>query len=231
MKKKSDFSIGKLKDLINIKNKEVVISLILSFVTSIVLLYFLNIYSNWSRYELMLQSLTLYIFQSFIGLIGIIVAGVAVVISVFTKDVLKVMRKFNLARNLVPIFKSFVFLANCTAYGVFIFLIVYFSLYSETKIDIWLFSFITFLISYIFYFIIFYTVSLIGNIVRIFFISSKSSELFDETEEFIIDKSLSIIQKELTNKNMSPNELLLKILSDPEIDDEVKRQITIILLK
>jgi len=221
---------SKILDLICIKNLEVIITIILS-ITTLIILCRLNVHANWLEYEPMFKSIVLAIFQSFIGLIGIIIAGVAVIISVFTRDVLRVMRKQELVDNLKPIFYSFVFLAQITVVGVVIFLFAYIFSHSKIYIPAWSFYTIAFIATYILYFVILYTVSLIHNIVSIFFITSKFNKGLDEEESLLLEKAIYFVDKQTKSDFFSSNEILLNVIRDDKIEPDLKIEIIKILMK
>ncbi|QNR22481.1 hypothetical protein HNY42_15895 (plasmid) [Exiguobacterium sp. Helios] len=221
---------SKFKDLINIKSSEVRMTWLITIGTLIVL-HQLNVYSNWVDYESMFKSLINSVIQSFIGLIGIIIAGVAVIISVFTREVLRVMRKKDLVDSLRPIFNSFVFLAQFTVIGIILFVFVYFFIHTKVLIPMWLFYVIIFVTTYIFYFVMFYTVSLIRNIVKMFFITSKFNEGLDKEADLLLEEAINFIENELKSEHFVIDQLIRSVITNKDLKPDLKIEIIKILMK
>lgn len=221
---------SKFKDLINVKNSEVRIALYISIGT-LIILHQLDVYSNWGDYESMFKSLINSVIQSFIGLIGIIIAGVAVIISVFTREILKVMRKKDLVKSLQPIFNSFVFLAHFTVIGIILFVFVYFFIHTKVLVPIWLLYMIIFATTYIFYFVMFYMVSLIKNIVKMFFITSKFNEGLDKEEDLLLEKAINFIENEMKSEHFVIDQLIRNVIRNKKLESDLKIEIIKILMK
>ena len=124
----------KWRDYINLKTFEcrialIITTLILFLATSV------DLYKNFNEYISAFQNATLYIAQALIGLIGIILAGVAIIISVFNKKLLITIEKLNTESNFInKILISFEFLAFNIGIGIGFFLIVHFSLYTKLEL-------------------------------------------------------------------------------------------------
>lgn len=222
---------GKWKDIIRLKNIEVKLTILFTIINMFIFVN-LNIYEEFSVFGNVLKSLTLAAFQSFIGLIGIIIAGVAVLISVFSREVIRLMRRINNTEKLRIVFNSFVFLAYIAGISVVIFIANYILLHSNTPINISLFYFMTLITVYLFYFVIFYTISLISNIVKLFFITNTYNEILDFEEEFDSEKSIEYIQKLLDRRpSFQTDEMMAEVLNDEELSLNLKIAILKIITK
>ncbi|KUO71449.1 MAG: hypothetical protein APF81_09060 [Desulfosporosinus sp. BRH_c37] len=152
-------------------------------------------YSNFHTYSVPFQNITIYIASSFIGMIGIILAGIAVIVGKLEVNVVKLIEEINGKGTVEKILVSFEFLAFNIGIGIFTFLLLHIILYSNKPlICIGLFYTMFGLITYLFLFIIFYTVSLVSNTVNVFTISNtynqiigREKSLFDTANEIRID--------------------------------------------
>lgn len=162
---------GKWIDYINLKNFECLLSFILTLIF-LVTSYFIGLYNNLGHYIVDLQNVTLYIAQALIGTIGIIIAGVAIVMSVFNKDVMKQLKKLNRKEDIGKIFVSFEFLAFNIGIAIMAFLLVHICLFNDNILIPKFYFYLLFVVLFYFFsFVIFYSISLISNIIKIFFIS------------------------------------------------------------
>ena len=152
-----------------------------------------------------------------IGLIGIILAGIAIIIGTLNNDNMSIIEK-NVGEDAIEeILISFEFLAFISAIEVVIFFILYLILYSQEYL--WnktIFYLISFIIIYLFIFTIFYTVSLVSNTVHFFIsikkydkISLEEKSLINIANEVRIDFIISLILKSNDiNKDEFSNALL-----------------------
>jgi len=202
----------KWKDYYNFKSIECKVSLI---ITTIILFcfIFLDVYEDFTTFVVSLQNITVYIGQALIGMLGIILAGIAIIVSVLNKDTLNSIEKKNGKGSIHRVLISFEFLIFNIGIGIFLFFLLNLILSSDQKlIPIYWFYFAIAIISYFLAFIIFYTVSLTGNCIRIFYIndlytdvSIKERNFYEIANEIRIDYLLSILHK---TSNLSPKEIL-----------------------
>ncbi|WP_208592310.1 hypothetical protein [Gracilibacillus suaedae] len=182
----------KWKDYISFKRFECKAAL-LATLSLLIFSMYIDIYDNFNNYIIAFQNLTIYIVQALLGLLGIILAGVAIIISVFNKNTLKKIKEIGEDKDFInKILISFEFLAFNTGIGILLFLIMHLSLYSQIqlvgKFNLYLiFSVLT----YFLFFVIFYAISLIGNTIRLYYISN----LYNDIET--VEKSVYIKANEM----------------------------------
>lgn len=202
----------KWKDYFNFKSFECKMSFIL---TVIVLIFFkiLDVYNHFSIYVTALQNITIYIAQALIGMLGIILAGIAIIVGILNRDSISSIEKLNPKKSIQSVLVSFEFLVFNIGIGIFLFLLLNLILYSEQGL-IPVFQFYCSLAIAIYFlaFIVFYTISLTGNCIRVFYIndlytdiSVKEKSLYDEVNEVRIDYLLYCLHK---NTQMSPEEII-----------------------
>ena len=79
-----------------------------------------EVYENFTLYLTVLRNVTLSIAQALIGVIGIIIAGVAILFSVLNKKIVKAIEKTS-NKSVQNLIVSFEFLAFNVGIGIFIF--------------------------------------------------------------------------------------------------------------
>lgn len=203
---------NKWRDYYNFRSFECKMSLI-TMIATLVIFKILNIYINFNTFILSLQNMTIYTFQALIGMLGIILAGLAIIVGVLNKESINSIEKHNGKGSIQSALVSFEFLAFNIGIGIFLFVLINLVLYSDRDlITPCLFYVIVAGVSYFLAFIIFYTISLIGNCIRVFYInnvytdiSTKERSTYEEANEVRIDYLLSTLQKQT---NISPEEIL-----------------------
>lgn len=201
----------KWDDYYNFKSLECRISLIVAILTLFTFDY-LGVYNKFDIFVVSLQNITIYIAQALIGMLGIIFAGIAIVISLLNKKLLNSIKKIN-NKGIESILISFEFLTFNIGCGIILFIFINLILHNQKEmLPISFFYIIIFFISYFFAFIIFYTISLTGNCIRVFYInnlytniSHKEKNIYDTSNEIRIDYLLYHFHK---NSKMTPKELL-----------------------
>lgn len=178
----------KWKDYLNFKNFECKISLVLSILI-IILIYFLDVYNEFSQFAEAFQNITIYIAQALIGMLGFILAGIAIIIGVLNKKTVKKIEILNGKGKVERLLLSFEFLALNVAIGIFLLISFYLILNSpHSLITIIWFNIITFITCYFVMFILFYSLSMISNCISIFHIVNLYEDI-EEHEKKIIDSA------------------------------------------
>ncbi|WPC42380.1 hypothetical protein [Clostridium sp. JS66] len=190
----------KWKDLFDFSSLECKIAVIF---TGIILwiTYSFNIYADFKSFEVAIQNVALYIASALIGMIGIILAGIAVIISMLNKNVTKEIERLNGKDSVDEILVSFEFLTFIIGIQIITFFLTYIILYSPLSLPTEkLFYLIFAVLSYIFVFTIFYTVSLVSNNVKLFLITNTYNEvieseksIYSEANEIRIDFILNML--------------------------------------
>lgn len=206
---------GKWHDYYNFKTFECRTSITFTIII-LILSLFIDLHGNLEEYLIALQNTSLYVMQAFVGLLGIIIAGVAIIISIFTKDLVNIINKLNKNNPIYKVLISFEFLAFNIGISILLLLLVYFTL--NTPIDILpkiAFYITLVIIIYYILFIIFYLISLIGNIIRLFYIShiykdidKEKKNLYVQANEVRIDFILNLI---ISQTNLDSEEFKSKL--------------------
>lgn len=208
---------NKWNDLVDCSSLEVKCSIILTVIILLVISLF-QVYSDFERFIVPIQNVTLYIASALIGMIGIILAGVAIIIGLLDRDIVKKIEELNGEDSVDKILISFEFLAFIIGIEIIIFFLIHIILYSPKSLPpIYIFYTIFAILSYIFIFTIFYTISVISNIVRVFFIKNiyneaieNSKNLKEDTNEVRIDFILNLL---ISEKKISREIFLSKLIS------------------
>ncbi|WP_026477579.1 hypothetical protein [Alkaliphilus transvaalensis] len=179
------------------------ISILITFLI-VISFYLLNIYPNFQYFQEAIKTICLYIASSLIGLIGILLAGMAFIASILTEDKRKIINKVNRSGSLESILVSFEFLAFIIGIQVFAFFFLYLLLHSPKEVIVsWLFYIIVSISTYFFTFTIFYTISLVGNCVKLHSIVSD------------IDKITSSENNLISKANEVRIDFIFKLILDP----------------
>lgn len=219
----------KICDLINIKEWEVKISIIITIVLGGVFL-FVDLYGNFYEFQNMIVSNIECLLGALIGLLGLSLSGIAIIVSLFSKDESRLIWKINGENLVTQILSSYVFMAENVALQCVILIILNILITSRLPIvNIYFFYILVVLEVYHLCFIIFYTVALIRNCIKISEIKDVYSELdekekteYDIINEIKIDYIFHII---LGKNNITLEELvedLITVVNNSQIDDKEK---------
>jgi len=173
------------------------------------LFYFLDIYSDFQYFQDGIKNVCLYIASSLIGLIGILLAGMAFITSLLSEDKRIIINKVSKPGSIESILVSFEFLAFIIGIQVFEFFFIYLAIHSPKEIITeLLFYLVAFMSIYFFTFTIFYTISLIGNCVKLHSIVNdidkvtySKNNLISKANEVRIDFILKLILDTTDSQN------------------------------
>lgn len=224
----------KLCDLVNIKEWEVKSSIL---VTIIFVGFFghVDLYRNIAEYIDVLCSCMECLIGALIGLLGFTLSGITIIVSLFTKEEIKLIKRVNSKDIVDEMLSSYIFLAENIAVqcvGLFIIDIILNS--NLPIVDIRFFYFLIIIEVYHIAFIIFYTTALIRNCIKIYRIKSLYDDLdsvekrdYELANEIKIDYILRIIMKKY---DISLEEIVIDIIelieaSEIEKKDKVIRYI------
>jgi hypothetical protein len=193
----------KWKNCIDIKSTEVFISILLTCII-VGVFYFLDIYSNFQYFQDSIKNICLYIASSLIGLIGILLTGITFISSLLTEDKRVFINNISKPGSIENILVSFEFLSFISGIQIFEYFITYILLHSPKEIvEYRLFNICTSLSIYFFSFTIFYTISLIGNCVKLHSIvsnidkiTSNKSNIISKANQIRIDFIFKLILKD-----------------------------------
>lgn len=163
---------------------------------------------------------------------GTILAGIAIIISILNKDVIKLIQKLNGKESIQKVLVSFEFLAFNIILGIVLYYALHYVLYiPKPLVPVFFFYLILAICVYFFLFIVFYTLSLIVNSIRVFIITNTYSDIMEQ-ERNVYDQSNEIridyIFKMLFNdKSISQEDCINKLdefveLSNIQNKEEVK---------
>jgi len=202
-------------DYFNLKNFECKVALIIT-VISIVISLLAKLHENFDDFIVAFQNISLYVAQALLGMIGIIIAGVAIIISTLTKEIMSRIEKHNPHSSIKSILVSFEFLAFNIGIGIFIFIILYLVLNSSSGlISPFPFYLVTSIVIYFFSFIVFYSVSLISVTIKVFNISDTYSKIGGVEKNFYIEANeirIDYIFNSLFAKGTSKEEFIRSLI-------------------
>lgn len=171
-------STGKWKELFN--QKESVIALIVSSGIAFILVYlFKTIHID--KYNDLLKDILSIAISTSIGMLGFIISGIAIFTGTITNKLVKNIDTDNKIESLIGILFSFYFIGAVIGINTVGFIFMYLFSYSAIKASVWSIITIGFLLGYLYIFSIFYSISLIGTCLKLFFVSYKYS---DENKEY-----------------------------------------------
>lgn len=189
--------IHRLKDYINISNTEVKISI---FITIILLFIADNIqlYSNFDLFRTALQNITIYIAAGLLGMIGIILTGIALMIGILDKMFIEEIRQKN-EKLIEEIMSCFVFLVFNLGIGVIVFFFDHLILFMKINMIKNIFYLIFAIHIYYFTFILFYTIDLTAKSIDLYLIKNFTS--IQEIKSNDIDRYVEKIKVEYLMRN------------------------------
>lgn len=141
---------------------------VIGTVIAVIFFMFLNIYDEFTYFEEPLKNLLLYLIGGFLGLIGIVLSGIAIVASLFDEKQTKLIEKVNGKGTIERLMCSFEFLAFNLGIGIMYLIGLYLTICSRRPLaNKGLYIIILGLTIYVILFNIFYTISLVGNCVSL----------------------------------------------------------------
>lgn len=158
----------KWSDYLNLNNSEVKIALTITAI--LVLFYFLfDVYGHFYDIQDSLGNFISCLMGGSFGLLGFALSGIAIVTTLFSKDVHDLINLVNGAGKMEKLMCSFEFLAFNVAVGIVLDSLLYFALsYSQAVINEVFFFIVYIFFCYFSLFNIFYTVSLVGNCLKLY---------------------------------------------------------------
>lgn len=190
------------RDVIDIRNTEVKLSVIFTIVLTIAAFRF-SIYENFYLISEQVQNLLLEILSAMIGFIGIALSGVAIITGLFSQKEIEAIERVNGKNKFEQIMSSFLYISLCCACYTMLICVTYIciALNRPAVNRISFYIFIAFMI-YGICFIMFYIVSLVGNCIRIFSIRNKYNKtqektLYEKANEIRVDLLFKIILENL----------------------------------
>jgi len=219
----------KLYDLFNIKEWEVKSSILVTIIF-VGFFRYVNLYENIAEFIGVLCSSMECLIGALIGLLGFTLSGITIIVSLFTKEEIKLIKRVNNKDIVAEVLSSYVFLAENVAVQCVCLFIIDIILNSNLPIvDIRLFYFLIIIEVYHIAFIIFYTTALVKNCIKIYRIKSLYDDLdsvekrdYELANEIKIDYILGIIMKKY---DISLEEIasdIINLIEESEIENKDK---------
>lgn len=213
----------KYKDYVNFTEIECYLSLIIT-VIAIILLIKIDFQKNFLSYQECIKQIVLSIAAGILAMIGALITGMALTVSLLDR---KFMSKLKDSERIKGILVSFQFLlfnlgiATVWMYGLYFFLNV-----ANLNIPVGCFYLITVLTIYYILFIIFYTIALFSNNIKLFFIKN-TIEKIEENKKTMYEQANEIrldvlIRKEYGNNCNEFIDDLMEITDKMQINDKEK---------
>ncbi len=173
----------KFKRIIS-KYKELLFSTVTSLVFCFIL-FKIDIYKNFSFFLPAFQNLCIYIGTGLISFIGIIITGIAVVISLLNKEILNEIDRVNEEKNekndITGILKYFKICTIHAAIQIGLFYLMYLVLYSPNNlVGVEIFFILLFSLTFYFIYLIFYIIGLVSMCIKLFEISKIYTKIIEE---------------------------------------------------
>lgn len=166
-------STGKWKELFS--QKECVVSAILAVGVVIVLFYLYNTISLGEFNELLKNIINLAI-STLVGLLGFIISGIAIFTGTITNKLVKNIESDKKAESLIGILFSFYYIGAIIGITVVGYIFMYLFSYSQLPVSTLSICCIGFGLGYLYIYSIFYSISLIGTCLKLFFVSYRYYE-------------------------------------------------------
>ena len=171
-------------DMINIKSYEVKMAGIFT-ILFIILLHNIDFYDNFKEYQELIIALFPQLISPSIGLLGFSLSGIAIIVSFFKKSEIDCIDRINGSGVIKFILSEYSFLSENIAIQCVVLFTMYFLVSSNiTQASFCVFWCIVFLEIYHVLFIIFYTVALVRNIIKLYEIKNIYENVLDEKKGF-----------------------------------------------
>lgn len=166
-------STAKWKEIFT--QKESAISALVSIVITAAITYLFYTIPIAKFNDLLINVLYIAI-STIVSLLGFIIAGIAIFTGTITNKLVSNIDKEGKAHSLIGILFSFYFIGALIGVTVVGLILMYLFSYSMISVSLLLIIIIGFLLSYFYIFSIFYSISLIGTCLKLFFVSYKYSD-------------------------------------------------------
>lgn len=211
---------------------EVKLSLFLTIIFSILLLGVFDFYNSFFEFQDDVKQLLLTIVGGEFGLLGMSLAGMAIITTLFSPDMIATINKIDKNDVINRLLSQYEFSALNLAIQISYFIVLYFSLVSIRNItNKYFFTFVFVVSTYHFFFNLFYIIALIGMCIKINAIkdlcnrvSQSEKSQISVANEVRIDYILAMLLKEREIKRTQMLEDLEKIidLSNIKNKQEIK---------
>lgn len=163
-------SSGKWKELF--KEKEAVVSLILSVIATISL-YLVCGQTFGTKFNELIRNISIDVSMALIGLLGFTISGLAIFTGTITNKLVKSIDDDEKGNHIINILYSFYFIGGIDACEIIVLIIIYLLSYIDKPFYVSVTYIVFFVTIYLFLFIILYSVSLLGTCINLFLVSYK----------------------------------------------------------
>lgn len=172
--------LKKVYDLINIQEWEVKTTLVIT-ILGVAILICMEFYNKFNMYEEPVKNILVCLIGALIGLLGFSLSGIAIIVSLFTREEEKLISEINGKESIKVILLSYSFLAvnigiQCVV-AIFIYLVMSGDMPICKQYFFWI---LTFVEIYHIVFIIFYTIALVKNCIKLYEIKTIYKRIEDE---------------------------------------------------
>ncbi|NFL41795.1 hypothetical protein FDB55_03395 [Clostridium botulinum] len=197
---KNNNKFERIFDYINIKNREVKVSVIFTIILMIIAEK-INLYENFEVFKPPLENITIYIASGLLGLIGIMLTGLALIIGILDKMFVKQIRDRD--NDLIEeVMSCFIFLIFNLGVACVVFFSLHLLLYMNIYIDKLVFNIIIVFCIYYFNFLVFYTIDLIATSIDLFLFKNINQDInnIDKINEYIEKVKIEYLMRNSTNR-------------------------------
>lgn len=166
-------STKKWKEIYN--QSEAKLALLFSVIITIVL-YIVYYNSLFEDYIQLLKNMTQLAIETSIGMLGFIISGLAIFTGTITAKLIKNIDSDQKIDAIIGVLFSFYFIGAIIGISIGVYLVVHILLTSKYQFMEYKLILTSILCSYLFFYNIFYSISLLGTCIRLFFVSYKYSD-------------------------------------------------------
>lgn len=229
----------KWKEIFDFKSLEANVALISALLSILLFNLILNT-ATIDDINTISRTLTKDVGIAILGLLGFLITGLAILLSSITPTVVSNIKKVNRDNTLNTIFLGFYFEGLLIGFTILLLITTYLITYINWSINNNLFLLFSFILVYLVIFILFYSISLIGNCISIFRIvntfndfnisanslSNKDKSLFNQIKLIVLEQILIIESNDMTHKERFDKFLYLlknNIIYFSENEDQKQR--------
>lgn len=217
-------------DFVNIREKEVKLAIIVTILIDIVLNK-IEIYKNFYCYEEKISSLIEVIIGSDIGLLGFSVSGIAIIVTLFTKEETFLITKYNGEDSIDRILSEYGFITWSITINLLYLIIIDLCLSSTLEVfGKIIFGIVITIIVYHISFNIFYLVDVVENCIKLYKIKQTYGRIVDnnlkgEANEIRIDFIFAILMNLCESSQEQLCDELIKYVKKTATEEEAKKLI------
>lgn len=163
-------STEKWKELYNQAESKMALLFSVVFVA---IFYVVYGYSDFNEYMKMLETITMFAIESSVGMLGFIISGFAIFTGTMTHKLIKNIDSEQKIDAIIGILFSFYFIGMIIGVSILVYLVVYIFMFSDYIFTVIKLVIVALPCTYLYIYAIFYSVSLLGTCIRIFFVSYK----------------------------------------------------------